>query len=78
MAEVKELLLPMGFLIQEHYYFSAGETKSGGSIRKRLGRWFYQNFPTLKENQTALAIRAARTTRTFTIPPTVHKDIRLL
>lgn len=75
MAEVKGLLEPMGFRLQEHYYFSIGETEHSGSVRKRLGRWFYRTFPTLKENQTALAIRETRTARTLTIPSTVHADM---
>ncbi len=78
MAEVKRLLEPMGFRLQEHYYFSIGETVQDGSLRKRLGRLFYRTFPTLKENQTALAIRETRTARKLTIPSTVHAELREL
>lgn len=78
MSEVKELLEPMGFRLQEHYYFSVGETEQSGALRKRLGRWFYRTFPALKENQTALAIRETRTARTLTIPTTVHADMGTL
>lgn len=76
MAEVKAMLEPLGFRLAEHYYFSLGETQTGGSLRKRLGRMFYQTFPSLKENQTALAIRERRTAIPFVLPSTVHPHLR--
>jgi hypothetical protein len=78
MAEVRALLVPLGFRLEKHYYFSYGETIPGGSLRKRLGRLFYRTFPMLKENQTALAVRDKRTTLEFAIPSTVHSELRSL
>jgi SAM-dependent methyltransferase len=78
LPEIRTMLEPLGFRLQEHYYFSYGETFPGGSLRKRLGKLFYQLLPSLKENQTALAIREQRTPLTFTIPTTVHPDLGIL
>lgn len=78
MDEVRQMLEPLGFRLQEHYYFSIGETQNGGSLRKRLGRLLYRTFPSLKENQTALAIREQRATRRLAIPSTVHPELREL
>ena len=75
MPEIRQLLEPLGFRLQNHYYFSYGETIPGGSVRRRMGKLFYRLFPALKENQTALAIRERRTPLTFTIPTTVHPDM---
>lgn len=78
MPEVRAMLEPLGFRLQEHYYFSYGETLGSSSLKKRLGRWFYRTFPTLKENQTALAIKERRTDIVFDIPSTVHRELRTL
>jgi SAM-dependent methyltransferase len=78
MPEIRKMLEPLGFRLQEHYYFSYGETIEGGSPRKRLGKLFYRLFPSLKENQTALAVRERRTPLVFTIPTTVHPDLGVL
>lgn len=78
MPEVRAMLEPLGFRLQDHYYFSYGETLQGSSVKKRLGRWFYRTFPTLKENQTALAIKERRTEIVFDIPSTVHRELRSL
>ena len=76
MGEIRALLVPLGFQLREHYYYSYGETIPGGSLRKRLGKLFYRTFPMLKENQTAIAFRDTRTTLEFTIPSTVHPELR--
>ena len=78
MPEIRALLEPLGFRLQSHYYFSYGETVPGGSVRKRLGKLFYRIFPSLKENQTAVAIRERRTALSFAIPSTVHAELRSL
>ena len=78
MGEIRKMLEPLGFKIDRHYYFSFGETQQGGSIRKGLGRLFYRMFPSLKENQTAIAIRERRTEIKFTIPSTVHPSLTSL
>lgn len=78
MPEVRTMLEQLGFRLQDHYYFSYGETIPGGSLKKRLGKLFYRTFPTFKENQTALAIRERRTDIRFDIPSTVHKELRAL
>jgi len=78
MPEVRNMLVPLGFRLHDHYYFSYGETVPGGSFKKRLGKLFYRIFPALKENQTALAIRERRTDIVFDIPSTVHKELREL
>ncbi len=78
MPEIKALLEPLGFRLEDHYYFSFGETQPGNSLKKRLGRLFYRTFPALKENQTALAIRERRTDLVFDIPSTVHPTLKAL
>ena len=76
--EVRRMLEPLGFRLEDHYFFSIGETVKGGGLRRKLGRLFYRTFPSFKENQTAIAIREKRTPITFTIPSTVHAELREL
>jgi len=74
-AEVREMLERMGYEIESQYFFSLGETLAGSSLRKRLGRLFYKTFPSLKENQTTLAVRRRRSDVVFRIPDTVHRTL---
>jgi len=78
MADIDEMLTPLGFDSARSYYFSLGETLEGGGPRQELGRLFYRVFPAFKENQTHLLVKRERTPITFSIPPTVHRDLRSL
>jgi SAM-dependent methyltransferase len=78
MPEIREILERLGYRLAEHYYFSLGETQSGRGVRGMVGNWLYKTFPTLKENQTAIAIRDKRTDLVFDIPSTVHRELRQL
>lgn len=78
MSEVRDLLEPLGFRIDRHYFFSLSETIRGGSLKQRLARLVYSYLPMLKENQTVLATRDRRTDTIFDIPPTVHPHLRRL
>ncbi|MFC1876746.1 methyltransferase domain-containing protein [Thermodesulfobacteriota bacterium] len=74
-SEIKELLVRMGYSIHRQYYFGKSETSKTLSLRNLISRIIYRCFPTLKENQTTLAIREDRTNLIFTIPNTVHEKI---
>ena len=76
--EIREMLERLGYRLADHYYFSLGETQPGRGPRAMLGNWLYKTFPTLKENQTAIAIRDKRTDLVFDIPSTVHRELRQL
>lgn len=78
MPEVRTMLERLGFRVAKHYYFSFGETLPSNSLRRRLGKILYRTFPSLKENQTALAIRDRRTELKLVIPSTVHPTLREL
>jgi SAM-dependent methyltransferase len=73
--EVRQMLEPLGFRIAKQYYFSLGETQPAKSLRKKLARILYQRFPSLKENQTVIAVREKRTDIVFRIPTTVHRTL---
>jgi SAM-dependent methyltransferase len=77
-AEVRQMLEPLGFRIAKQYYFSLGETLPAKSLRQKLARTVYQSFPSLKENQTTIAIREKRTDIVFRIPSTVHRTLAAL
>ena len=68
----------MGYSIHRQYYFGKAETLESLSLRNRISRIMYHFFPTLKENQTTLAIRKHRTEHIFDIPNTVHKKLDIL
>ncbi len=76
--EIQELLVRMGYSIHRHYYFGKAETLESLTFRNRITRRIYHCFPTLKENQTALAIREHRTDHIFRIPNTVHEKLDTL
>lgn len=76
--DVRCMLSPLGFRIDRQYYFSLGECQRATTPRKWLARAFYRAFPSLKENQTTLAIKTHRTTIEFSIPSTVHPKLRTL
>ena len=76
--DIRDMLLPLGFRINSHYFFSLGECLPATSLRKRLARAFYATFPQLKENQTVLATKNSRTGITFSIPKTVHPTLETL
>lgn len=73
--EVRAMLEPLGFRIEQQYYFGLSELQQGGGIKKRLARAVYRRFPALKENQTTIAVREKRTDLTFRIPATVHPEL---
>lgn len=75
-GEIRQMLEPLGYRIADQYYFSLGETQPVDSLRRRLARMFYRRFPSLKENQTTIAIREKRTDIVFHLPTTVHPTIR--
>jgi 2-polyprenyl-3-methyl-5-hydroxy-6-metoxy-1,4-benzoquinol methylase len=77
-GEIREMLTPLGFCIKRQYYFCLSECLDGPTMKNRLGRLLYGLFPSLKENQTTLAVRDRRTPLTFTIPTTVHDTLREL
>jgi 2-polyprenyl-3-methyl-5-hydroxy-6-metoxy-1,4-benzoquinol methylase len=74
-ADIREMLLPLGYGIKRQYFFSLGETLEATSPRRRLAQLFYRLFPSLKENQTTLAIKERRTELRFDIPKTVHPTL---
>jgi SAM-dependent methyltransferase len=76
--EIREILERLGYRLENHYYFSVGETVQARGPRAKLGQLLYKTFPTLKENQTAIAIRDKRTELVFDIPSTVHRELRQL
>jgi SAM-dependent methyltransferase len=69
--EIRRMLVPLGFRIDRHYFFSLGETQPTNTLRKKAARYFYKRFPSLKENQTVLAFREKRTDIPFRIPQTI-------
>jgi len=73
--EVRAMLEPLGFKIAKQYYFSAGETQPPNTIRKKVARLVYETIPSLKENQTTIAVREKRTDLRFRIPATVHPTL---
>lgn len=73
--EVRELLQGVDFDILRQYYFSLGECQPVTSLRRFLARRVYEAFPSLKENQTTMAIRARRCDLPLRIPDTVHSGI---
>ena len=76
--DIREMLTPLGFRIDRHYFFSLGECLPPTSIKSRLARLFYETFPQMKENQTALAIKESETRVAFSIPKTVHPTLESL
>lgn len=77
-AEIREMLERMGYEIERQYFFCKSETLPGRGLRQQLGRLFYRTFPSLKENQTTLAIRRRRSDIVFRIPDTVHRTLETL
>ncbi len=77
-AEVREMLERMGYEIERQYFFSLGETLTRRALRNRLSRLMYRWIPSLKENQTTLAIKRRRTDVLFRIPRTVHPALKTL
>lgn len=74
-GEVREMLTRLGFSIERQYFFCLSECLEHRTLKNRIGRTFYALFPSLKENQTTLAIRKERTPIKLTIPTTVHPTL---
>ncbi|GAA3893116.1 hypothetical protein GCM10022276_10390 [Sphingomonas limnosediminicola] len=77
-AETREILERLGYRIKHQYFFSLGETLPLKSWKSWLFRRILKHWPTLKENQTTIAIREKRTELVFDIPATVHRTLRRL
>ena len=77
-AETRQMLEPLGYRIEDQYYFSFGETQPLKGLRSRLFRRFLRQWPMFKENQTTIAVRDRRTDLVFHIPETVHPTLRSL
>jgi hypothetical protein len=76
--EIKEMLEPLGYRIENQYYFGLSETLPPSTLRRKFSQRFYAEFPWFKENQTTIAIKEMRTDLKFRIPATVHKTLREL
>jgi 2-polyprenyl-3-methyl-5-hydroxy-6-metoxy-1,4-benzoquinol methylase len=77
-TDISTMLTRLDFKIDRQYYFGLSECLDNKSIRKRLGRIFYRLFPQFKENQTTLALKKCPTRIEFSIPATVHPNLRKL
>ncbi len=66
--EIQKLLEPMGYDIKDQYYFCTLDYRENLTPKNRVTKLVFNLFPSLKENQTTLAVQQQKSDKVFYIP----------